>query len=95
MVTAKLVTMQWVVSPKCTNQYSLDLVLAALDVVHDHVREDVLTVLQLVHLVIRVGVQNRPAKELGQRLEGGRDIERHVQGNPGGVTGKTRRGMMC
>ena len=53
-----------------TDQYSLDLVLAALDVVHDHVGEDVLTVLQLVHLVVGIGVQNRPAEELGQRLAG-------------------------
>lgn len=52
-----------------TNQNVLDLILATLDVVHDHVLEDVLPVLQLVHLVIGVGVQHGPAQELGQGLD--------------------------
>lgn len=49
----------------------LDFILPALDVVHHHVLEDVLPVLQLVHLVVGVGVQHRPAQELGQRLHTG------------------------
>lgn len=53
-----------------TNQNVLDLILATLDVVHHHVLEDVLPVLQLVHLVVGVGVQHGPAQELGQRLDG-------------------------
>lgn len=52
-----------------TNQNVLDLILATLDMVHHHVLEDVLPVLQLVHLVVGVGVQHGPAQELGQRLD--------------------------
>lgn len=52
-----------------TNQYVLDFVLATLDMVQHHVLEDVLPVLQLVHLVVCVSVQHRPAQELGQRLD--------------------------
>lgn len=52
-----------------THQNVLDFILATLDVVQNHVLEDVLPVLQLVHLVVSIGVEHRPAQELGQRLE--------------------------
>lgn len=37
--------------------------------VEDHVLEDVLAVFQLVHLIIGVCVQHRPAKELREGLQ--------------------------
>lgn len=47
----------------------IDLVFATLDVVHDHVLKDVPPVFQFVHPVVGVGVEHRPAEELGQRLD--------------------------
>ncbi len=52
-----------------THQDILNLVLPALDVVHDHVLKDVLATFQLVHLVIRVCIQHWPAQELSEWLK--------------------------
>lgn len=67
-----------------TDQDVLYLVLATLDVVKHHVLEDVLAVLQLVHLVVRVRVEHRPAKELSQRLQWGETLSPASGGMWGG-----------
>lgn len=52
-----------------TDQDVLDLVVPTLDVVHHHVLGDVFAILQLVHLVVGVCVQNGPSQELSQSLK--------------------------
>lgn len=44
--------------------------------VEHHVLSNVFTILQLVHLVVSVRVQHRPAQELGQSLRN-RDQDQH------------------
>lgn len=55
-----------------TDQDILNLVIPTFDVVQHHVLCNVFPILQLVHLVVSVRVQNGPAQELGQSL-GNRD----------------------
>lgn len=51
-----------------TDQNILNLIIPTFDVVEHHVLSDVFPILQLVHLVVSVRVQNGPAQELGQSL---------------------------
>lgn len=74
----------WHILILITDQDVLYLVLATLDVVKHHVLEDVLAVLQLVHLVVRVRVEHRPAKELSQRLQWGETLSSASGGMWGG-----------
>lgn len=67
--------------PFPTDQDVLDLIPATLDVVQHHVLEDVLPVLQLVHPVVGVGVEHRPAQELRQRLDEKKTFNQITLGN--------------
>lgn len=58
------------------DQDILNLIIPTFDMVKHHVLSYVFPILQLVHLVISVRVQNGPAQELGQSLRN-RDQNQH------------------
>lgn len=55
-----------------TDQDILNLIIPTFDMIQHHVLSNLLPILELVHLVVSVCVQNRPAQELGQSLRNSR-----------------------
>lgn len=53
-------------------QNFLDFILVTFHVVEHHVLSNVLTVLQLVHLIVCVCIEHRPTQELRQGLDKGK-----------------------